>query len=174
MESIEALYRFNVGRAHDINEHLPTLRELAATCPRVVELGFRTGRSTSAFLAGGAESVTVYDVHPCADHRAEFERLAPGRFTFHLGDSRTVEIEEHDLLFIDSYHSGAQLRAELNKHEAKVKELIVMHDTVTFGEKGEDGKQGLWPVITQFCVDYEWTMVEHYKNNNGLTVLGRR
>lgn len=172
MKTIEELYRHNAGRAHDINQHLPYLAGIAMDC-YVLELGFRTGRSTSAFLFGGAKHVRVCDPLPCADARAVFEKLAPDRFTFEQTDSSKVRIQAPiDILFIDSYHSGDLLRFELKRFHRFVLKAIVMHDTETFGHKGEDGREGLQLPIRDFLKDHkDWGRMIHFSNNNGLTVL---
>lgn len=173
MKTIHELYLHNARRAHDISEHLPILLGLAVSCSRVVELGFRSGRSVSAFLAAGAR-VTAYDIHMCEPHVAVIKSLAGGKFTFHRGNSLKVDIPYCNMLFIDTYHTGEQLLAELTRHQDQVGRWIVMHDTVTFGEKGEDGKPGLVWALQQFQKEHsEWPTKLHLPHNNGLTILGR-
>jgi hypothetical protein len=168
--NLTELYLHNYHRAHDINEHLPYLAGLALK-REVVELGFRTGRSTSAFLLGGATKVTAYDTQPCNEARGVFEKLAPDRFTFIQGNSLEVEIPPCHVLFIDSYHSGEQLLKELRLHFDKVRDMIVLHDTATFGHVGEGKTQGLQWAIRKFVCETTFKMHVHFPNNNGLTVL---
>jgi hypothetical protein len=40
-----------------------------------------------------------------------------------------VEIEETELLFIDTYHYYAQLKKELKLHAGKISRYIAFHDT---------------------------------------------
>jgi hypothetical protein len=62
-----------------------------------------------------------------------------------------VEIEPTDMLFIDTFHVYEQLRRELALHAGKARRFIVLHDTTTFGEKGErEGSRGLWPAVAEF------------------------
>ena len=57
-----------------------------------------------------------------------------------------------------------------------------MHDTVSFGYKDEKrtevDKKGLIQAITDFLETSldgnNWAIIDAYKNNNGLTVLGRK
>lgn len=173
MKTIHELYLHNARRPHDINELLPILLGLAVNCKTVVELGFRSGRSTSAFLAAGS-SVTSYDILPCAKEVAVVKGLAGDRFTFHQGNSLKVDIPYCDMLFIDSYHTGTQLLAELKRHQDQVGKMIAMHDTKTFGEKGEDGKRGLvWAIQEFYKTTDEWKGKLHLPHNNGLSVLER-
>jgi cephalosporin hydroxylase len=173
MKTIHELYLRNARHKSDINELLPILLGLATTCEHVVELGFRTGVSTSAFLAAGA-GVTSYDIHKCEPHVSNIKKLAGDQFTFIKGDSLKVDIPYCDLLFIDSYHTGSQLLAELIRHQPKVGRYIVMHDTKTFGEKGEDGKIGLvWAMKEFYKVTDSWKGKLHLSHNNGLSVMER-
>ena len=91
-----------------------------------------------------------------------------------------VEIDETDLLFIDTWHCYEQLRLELRRHASKVKKYIAFHDTQTYGTRSEEfmgrvGSNGLLPAIIHFLIDTpnEWKFKIHRTNNNGLTVLER-
>lgn len=174
IKTVAQLYRHNAGRSHDINEHLPYLAGIARG-KTVQELGFRTGRSTSAFLFGGAKRVSVCDTHSCDSAVRSFNSLAPDRFEFLLGSSLDIGCETVDILFIDSYHSSALLTKELERFHAFAREMIVLHDTETYGHRGEDGKTpGLQDVIRKFTKDHpEWGDMLHFSNNNGLTALHR-
>ena len=90
------------------------------------------------------------------------------------GDSLAVDIDETDLLFIDTRHTAEQLWSELDRHALKVRRWIVLHDTQIFGERGEDGGPGLLPAIRRFLNENpEWSVVHHTQANHGLTVLSR-
>ncbi len=167
--NLTELYLHNFRRAHDINEHLPYLAGLALG-KTVVELGFRTGRSTSAFLMGGASHVTVYDTHPCKASVDRFEALAPDRFTFIQGNSLKATIPSCGILFIDSYHSGEQLLQELKLHAGKCC-LAVLHDTTAYAEVGEDNTKGLLWAVRKFVAETAFNVQVAFPNNNGLTVL---
>lgn len=101
---------------------------------------------------------------------------------------------EPDLTFIDTWHVYAQLKRELEKYSKITKKYIIMHDTevdANYGEtircgwnaeeqsrqtgyQVEEINRGLIPAVVEFLENNpEWTMHEHYKNNNGLTILQR-
>ncbi len=173
MGNLFDLYLRNSRQKSDIHEHLGILFGLAATCEDVVELGFRTGISTTAFLASGAK-VTSYDIKACEPHVSNMKKMAGDKFTFIKGDSRKVEIPWCDMLFIDSYHTGAQLFLELDRHADSSRKLVVLHDTVKFGDKGQDGKPGLTLGINKFLeVNKHWWVKLRLPHNNGLTVMER-
>ena len=168
----------NKRTASDICEHLSDLCELAQQ-GTVTEFGVRTGVSTSAFIAGSLTKVTSYDIrqHPHFDlafYNVAAETLGVD-FKFIIADTLELDIEETDALFIDTWHTYSQLKAELKRHQSKVRKTIVMHDTETFGRKGEDGSEpGLIEAINEFLNNHlEWRIINHKTNNNGLTTLSR-
>ena len=174
-----SIYQEHLSRHSDIREHLGLLHGLAmnkAVQLRVVELGFRTGVSASAFLAAGAH-LTSYDIDAkCKPHVQRLARDYPKTFVFKVADSRECEIPECDLLFIDTDHTYATTLRELEKHHEKVRLNIILHDTETFGHK--DRKPGTGPglmqAIGEFNLAHDWRIRMHLPNNNGLTVLKRR
>lgn len=158
----------------DIHEHIPHLLAMAASSDQIVELGVNLGTSTLAFLAGGRGKVDSWDIE--RTHMVEqIERAAEGRWTFHHEDSRSESVPRCDLLFIDSLHTSAQLYSELKAHHHKVSNAIVMHDTQEYGQRGEDGGPGLRSALIDFLLEHpdQWRIENHFKNNNGLTVLRR-
>jgi hypothetical protein len=172
--SLEDLHRAACATPSDIHEHCPTLCALARACRHVTELGTRTGVSTVALLFAQPEKLVCYDLlrQPQVDALA----AAAGRtaFVFHQADDRTVEIEETDLLFIDTWHVYDQLKEELRRHAARVRRYIVLHDTTTFAADGETpGHRGLWPAVEEFLAEGTFRLRQRFTNNNGLTVLER-
>jgi glycosyltransferase involved in cell wall biosynthesis len=170
-----SLYDFAVNTQSDINEHLPLLASLV-NGKNVVEFGVRDGNSTTAFLRGMPKSLVSYDIFPCsrADVLAKCAQAAGIDFRFELGSSVKVELAPTDILFIDTIHTEAQLAAELARHADKITELIILHDTETFGERGEDGGKGLNFAVRAFLAKTdEWAELVRYAHNNGLTILHR-
>src|SRR5207249_1177870 len=96
------------------------------------------------------------------------------RFDFHQADVRQVEIEETDLLFLDTWHVYEQLKEELRLHAAKARRWIVLHDTTTFGDEGETaGHRGLWPAVEELLAQGQWRLRWRWHDCHGLTVLER-
>jgi hypothetical protein len=172
---IDKLYNEIYKGPNDIYEHMPTLSALAKN-KRVVEFGVRNGYSTFALLYGQPISLDSYDLNPCS-RLEDLYKVASNYatlFSFNIGDSRKVIISETDILFIDTLHTEKQLLQELELHSPKVKEKIIMHDTVTYGEFGEDGLLGLNFAIRTFLQNnIDWIVETIYLNNNGLTILKR-
>lgn len=156
----------------DINEHCQTLRKLAADCSHITEMGIGRGNSTTAFLASQPDKLICYDLNITQ----EALNLIPLKNKTDLqliqADVRKINIEETDLLFIDTWHVYEQIKDELRLHADKVKKYLVFHDTNTFGINGENnGTKGLWFAIEEFLEKNTFRIKEKYDNNNGLTIL---
>lgn len=175
IESIEKWYEYQANNHPDLRGHIPRLRELATGRKLVVELGNARGGSTAAFLAAKPTKLISVDI-VAPNWLSQLNGKAPIEFVFVQGDWRFVELPDGvDLLFIDTVHTAAQVYEELRAHAHKVKGLIILHDTKTFGERGEDGGAGILPALRRFLKEHpEWTVVKHYEDWHGLTVLSNR
>lgn len=178
--TFEELYQKHCNTFSDIQGHLPVLKWLAREVARgcIVELGTRFGVSTAALAAGmyqKSELITV-DLVRNEPHVSQLEWLAHREnkdLRFLQQDSRDPikSAPGIDLLFIDSYHTSKQLEAELKQHAAKVRKWLVLHDTETYRDIGEDGGDGLGKVdITSLG----FLGFMHLDAWNGLTVYKRR
>lgn len=181
IQSLEARYAALCAEESEINEHLPTLRRLAAECDAVVEFGTWFCKATTALALGARRRLVSVDhlvwgdVAEIKRHIALIESLAGGKFEFVAADTSQPGIfEKCDLLFIDTMHNYRQLRAELAQHGNKAARYLVLHDTVKFGDVGDDGQAGLRPAIDEFlAANPHWRVEAVYENNNGLIVLRR-
>lgn len=191
METLEQRYKRLCQTPSSINEHLPTLRNLACELIHIVEFGVDIGQSTTAFLASGVKYLTSVDVYL----RPEILELWNAYKSWDLSTSTQWQLIKDndldidpipcDLLFIDTWHSYPQLRSELAIHADSASKYIALHDTMSFQWKGEGWQdweaanrcelKGLWPAVEEFLEEHrEWEIRNHYPNNNGLTVLGRK
>ena len=177
--SVEDEYQLACKCESDINEHLPTLRKYAEQCTHITEMGTRYGNSTVAFMSTYPQKFISYDV--TLNDKIEYLQMMAKdcniNFHFRHENVEQIEIEETDLLFIDTNHHARQCSLELKLHADKAMKFIIFHDTETFGygeTGGQGGEPGLWLAINPFLESHpEWTIAEHYKNNNGLTILKR-
>lgn len=163
----------------DINEHLPKLREYAEKCHHITEFGTRYGNSTIAFLSAHPRKFITYDVTP--NDRIEYVQILAKDshldFEFRNENVEQIEIEETDLLFIDTNHHEEQCSNELRLHADKARKYIIFHDTNTFWEKGQghESGHGLRYAIEPFLASHpEWGIDYRADNNNGLLILARR
>lgn len=177
-EFLQQQYQQTCDTVSDINEHLPVLRDFANRCTHVTEMGVRDGFSSRAFLSSKAKSFRLYDRLYFTDMSAFVEQCASAGIDvqYHIADVLEIEIEPTDMLFIDTWHTYEQLRAELFRHASRVKRFIAFHDTYTFGLKDElpGSGGGLIQALLEYLVyDPNWRFVYHTHRNNGLTILER-
>lgn len=158
----------------DIRRHCPTLRRLAGACETVTEFGTRYGVSTTALLAGRPRRLVTYDVQRPPTLPLLKRIAGETDLRFIRADVLDVDIEPTDLLFIDTRHTYGQLKAELARHAGRVHRYLVIHDTRTFGRRGEDGGPGLRPAVEELLAEGEWELRLDSKADNGLIVLERR
>ena len=172
MWTLDDLYERYVAGDNDIADHLPVLRWLASTHPRVTEFGVRTGRSTVALLMGNP-NVISYDIEPRPESW-QFASVASG-WRFVEGSSIHVTIDETDLLFIDTVHNYDHLTTELERHHGNVTSTIALHDTHVEGRRGghNDGV-GMRQAVAAFLEAHpEWRQIMDTSACNGLTILAR-
>lgn len=115
--------------------HLPVLQWFSSKCDHVTEFGVRNVVSTLALLAGARKRVISYDIK-----RTENVDLVlamsdlPVPWEFHEQSSIDpgLRIEKTDMLFIDSVHTGEQVRRELEQHWDSVGKYVAFHDIEAF------------------------------------------
>jgi len=180
MEKMNIKYYYNqaADTPSDINEHLPTLRRFAEQCEHVTEMGVRGVVSSWAMAIAKPKYIRLYDINNNQNIENYVNLVASHGIDvkFIQNDTTKCEIDDTDMLFIDTLHNYHQLKKELELHGNKVKKFLLFHDTVTFGHRDESGFGGigLVPAIQEFCQLFpEWKLLEHYTNNNGLTILAK-
>lgn len=190
--NLEVLVNMVYHTPSDINEHIPTLVEYASECSHITEMGVRAVLSTWAFLGAAPDMLVSYDiVEPSKwggdiQHVYEVAKSYGLNFKFIQADVLKIEIDETDLLFIDTWHTYDQLKSELAKHAHKARKYIILHDTTSFEYKDEPNTSdntwstnrssiaGLWPAVEEFLrINSDWVLHKRFTNNNGLTILKR-
>ena len=173
----EREYQLAVKTPSDINQNLHLLYELAKNCNHITEFGVRSGMSTRAFLNTNAV-LRSYDIN--LDQRVSqlfSVAKSQGRDVEYIKSNvLNIEIDQTDLLFIDTFHVYPQLKKELSLHAEKVKKYLAFHDTYTFGLSGEHSsdKKGLLTAIIEFLIENpNWRFKTFETQNNGITILER-
>lgn len=145
-----------------------TYSRYASMVDTIVEFGVYTGLSTTAFLYGKPKKMRSYDITskflsimPELYHYSKNENID---FEFNIGNSLEVDIDNTDLLFIDTVHKKKHTAAELQRHFKNVNKYIIFHDTTA------------WPGVFEAAVEFliknnDWFIVEHCNKNSGLLVL---
>tara|TARA_R110002096_G_scaffold170639_7_gene343102 strand:+ start:1051 stop:1638 length:588 start_codon:yes stop_codon:yes gene_type:complete len=189
-EKVNEIYK----TSSDINEHIPTILKYGQECDHITEMGVRGILSTWAWLASApAEKFISYDLyHPShwGGNIEEVEDTARAygiNYEFKQADVLKIDIEDTDLLFIDTWHHYNQLKAELKKHSTKVRKYICFHDTTSYEHKSEpttsendfrgelQWDKGLWDAVSEFLEENKdtWKIKERFTNNNGFTIIER-
>jgi len=174
-EELEKLYQAGIkDETNSMWYHMPMLREMAEG-KRVTEFGVEKGLSTIAFASGKPLSLTGLEIVDVMDSKIKALLGRAVSWNYSLRNCLLVDIEETDLLFIDTTHKYEELKIELERHCSRVKEKIILHDTLSYGICGEQQyTKGLLNALNEFLIDHpEWhierTIVECY----GLTILER-
>lgn len=186
----------------DINEHLPTLEYYAKQCKHITEMGVRCIVSSIPLMITNPQTLIGIDLHdpkkmcPDGDKRfkliEEYCKVNNIIYKFMQKNTLELEIENTDLLFIDTFHVYKQLKKELELHGNKAKKYIIFHDTTTYESNDEvagyeqagivnkeaftelKDKTGLLPAIQEFLEQNpHWSIEKIFKNCNGLLILKR-
>lgn len=198
--ALYAMYDYHCKLPSVINEHIPTLKILSQECTSVVEIGIGHLYSTFGILYGLSENsntqrsylgidlnIPPSDKFTCAKNLAEANGI---NFQFLQANDMEIQIENTDLLFIDSLHTYCHLTYELEKFSPYAMKYIAMHDTSypwgNIDDNAYNGnyseypshidrnKKGLWPAVEDFLKNHpEWSLHARYFNNNGFTILKR-
>jgi hypothetical protein len=181
--NLQKEYEVACSTESDINQHLPILYEAAQECEHITEMGVRYGLSTRAFLYADPKKYIAYDleINPKVNELFEYCKSIGKDYEYIQADVLKIEIDETDLLFIDTYHCYEQLVQELKLHSSKVKKYIIFHDTYTYGRRGENldfqsfsGTKGIMYAIEEFLEENKnWKIVHDVDYNNGLLIIQR-
>lgn len=172
----EQEYVKRCAQRSDINELLPILRAYGSECAHITEFGTRHGNSTYAWVVSSPRSLVCYDVAEQPDvHGLKAAALAfDVEFSFHLKSTLDIQIAWTDLLFIDTLHTYQQVQTELRMHGRMARKWIILHDTETFGIKGEDEGLGIMLAVSEWLEEnLNWYIRQRFYNCNGLVVLER-
>jgi hypothetical protein len=127
--SAKPKYEYHLTHWSDIQEHLPRLYKWAKG--NVLEIGVRSGVSTSALLAGVEEhgghvySVDINDCQVFAGHpQWDFFRMD----TVRGGENSKLLAQDYDILFVDGDHTYEGALSDLNTFGPRAKHIFV-HDT---------------------------------------------
>lgn len=186
MKSLTRYYLEAKLTPSDINEHIHTINYLAQECSSAVEIGVRKMVSSWAILnglmlGGKGKEITLVDIKTPIEYGgperyADFVSLCAInniKFEFKKESSLLMEPIETDLLFIDTVHNYEFLGKELPRHGPLCQKYIVLHDTEVCKTVGDNG-EGMWKAVEEFLnLNKEFSIKNHFTNNNGLTVLER-
>jgi hypothetical protein len=152
----------------DICEHFPLMLKYGKQCEHITEMGVRNVVSTWGWIGSNPKKLICYDIRRSNEVQDAIDTAAELGldFTFHEADTRAIEIEETDLLFIDTEHTYDQMQKELELHGNKARKFIIFHDTAHFPEMNQ--------AIKEFMeANPHWVNEEEVTNNNGFKIIKR-
>lgn len=158
----------------DINELVEDIFNHTKGCNVAVSLGIGKGDGAFALLLGCQKHYSV-DPNPSRD-TLNFLNDYFGVKSLNINQATDLplDIDDFDVLFVDSIHTADNVEKELNTHAHKVNKYIIFHDTTIFGEIGEDGSEGIKKPIYEFLNNNEdWKIIYETDRNNGLMILGK-
>jgi predicted O-methyltransferase YrrM len=151
------------GPETDIRDHLRYLHDTARKYPRVrvLELGTRTGESTSAFLAAAEKTgghVWSVDVD---GPQVPGHWLESALWTFTCGDDMAAVLPQPvhvDVLFIDTSHAYGHTIAELYKFVPRVMPggVVLLHDT-----EWRPPDHPVAQALDTYCAEMNWKWRNH-------------
>lgn len=163
-----------------IAHYMDTLLKYGSQCEHITEFGINQVNSTWAFLNARPQKLVSIDIDlntRSTKNVKDFEGVnywllwakylsIKEQIEFQVieADDLKIEIEETDLLFIDSKHEKKHFQSELDLHKSKIKKYLIVHDTGLF-------KDQLVPVIDELVKNKEFEIIEQFKDSPGLTVL---
>jgi hypothetical protein len=152
----------------DICEHFPLMLKYGKQCDHITEMGVRNVVSTWGWIGSNPKKLVCYDIRRSNEVQDAIDTAAELGldFTFHEADTRVIEIEETDLLFIDTEHTYDQMQKELELHGNKARKFIIFHDTAHCHEMNV--------AIKEFMeANPHWVNEEEVTNNNGFKIIKR-
>ena len=153
----------------DICEHFPLMLKYGKQCEHITEMGVRNVVSTLGWIGSNPKKLICYDIRRSNEVQDAIDTAADLGldFTFHEADTRIIEIEETDLLFIDTEHTYDQMQKELELHGNKARKFIIFHDTAYCHEMNV--------AIKEFMeANPHWVDEEEVTNNNGFKIIKRK
>jgi len=158
----------------DINEHVETIFNFTKGCNVAVSLGIGKGDAAFSLLLGCQHHISI-DPDPSRDTLNFLnEYFGSKSSSIFQSTNEPIELENFDVLFVDSVHTADCVEKELKTHANKVNKFIIFHDTHIFGDVGEDGGEGIKKPIYEFLSqNQEWKIVYNENHNNGLMVLAK-
>jgi uncharacterized protein (DUF433 family) len=179
---LRSFYNTLITDDSDIHRLVPIIYGYAMRVNTVVEMGSRTGHSTTAIMQAYPSNFTIIDLIISSDVRTlerTYKSCAPPHAHLQVieHDDLTIGIDTVEMLFIDTLHDEGQVRKELELHASKVTKWILFHDVISFGHREESGNQigrGLHPAIVEFMEKHkEWVEEAYFPFSHGLLVLRR-
>ena len=147
------------------------IKERLEGCNSYTELGVNQGATLAIALLQNVKKIRAYDIALTPYNKAK------SLFNTHIieheldcvvfeADTLAINLDEVDVLYIDTRHTHDHLIKELRLHGHKAKKYIIFHDT--FAQKG------LKQAVQEYVATHdEWSIVTDCEVNVGFMTIQR-
>lgn len=160
---------------------LYTLLRFSCECDHASALTMNSWESAVTFLTAQIKKIRIYNIAEIDKDSANKLNLAAREIgvNFSIAPVRD-EIEETDILFINTPAEGNYRAMELGKHASKVRKYIVLPNTVAHAHEASNKiklADEIKPIGLVFGINHflqsndNWFILEHDDVNPGVTVL---
>lgn len=148
------------------------IKERVKGCESYTEFGVNQGTTLCTALFSGVKKARAVELDPKRYNLAKhhFEKYVKENnvdFNLIAGDTLTIDIEETDVLYIDTRHVYEHLTKELARHGHKAKKYIIFHDTVA-------GRRLDVAVKEYVQKNPQWEIVTDCKKDVGYMCIGKK
>jgi hypothetical protein len=160
-------------KACENNVYVTTLFDYATKCCHVTEFNSTCDPSTIVFLYN-RNIIRSYNTIVDNEVKNIVNELIENDWdlVYKKGTILEEEIEETDLLYINSVDSYYNLIRALKKYENKVTKYIAISKTHKYAIKGKHNENGLLPAIIKFIMLHNnWKISFYDIICNGMTIL---
>lgn len=134
---------------------------------RILDLSIRKESSIAFAIASGDVRTTCTEI--TVQEIEQINELTEGGIR--IDRSPTPDFDP-EILFINQEHTAASVAQSLSTYVTKSTALIILHNTDTYGEIGEDGGKGILYAVRDFIKQHpEWTPYIATNEQHGLLVL---
>lgn len=173
--SLDGIFDQVKALPRDLDKHMPMLLEIAQGCQHITEFSKRR-ESLITWARARPKRLVSHNLEAGDKDARMAVALVQQEGTNCLIDTRQstecADIEDTDLLWIDTVHHADRLRGELQKFGHRSKHYIIVRGTGSFGVNAEGGGPGLFEAMREFVHENpQWFVMLHATNQYGLTVL---
>jgi hypothetical protein len=173
---------YNLLQKHaETNKQIYTLLRFACRCDHVTSLTMNTWESAIAFLAAEINTIRMYNLGEADSKELETYTKISKELDINFQFRKVEEdIEETDLLYINTPAEGNYRAMELTKYAKRVRKFILLPNTVTHAHRAVPNIKlsadinpiGLVFGINHFIQNHDnWFILEHDDIEPGMTIL---
>jgi len=173
---------YNLLQKHaETNKQIYTLLRFACRCNHVSSLTMNTWEPAIAFLAGEIDIIRMYNLGDIDNKAVETYNEIAKNISIDFQVRKVEEdIEDTDLLYINTPSEGNYRAMELNKYAAKVRKYILLPNTVAYAHQAIPNiklSADVKPIGLVFGINHfiqhndNWFILEHDDVLPGMTIL---